>query len=327
MVAFLGIVAGLALLLVGGAVLVRGASQLAVRLGVSSLVIGLTVVAFGTSAPEFLINVIGAARGETALAFGNVVGSNIANLALVLGVAALLYPINIESGLVRREVPLLLLATAILTVFVLDLALEGRVNTISRADSLVLLLIFCVFIYGTVIDAIRVSRRDPLLQEGGVTPLVPAADSVWAGVGLLLGGLVMLYLGGELTVRSAVALSDSLGIAKTMIGLFVVAVGTSLPELVTSTIAAWRREADLAVGNVIGSNIFNTLFVLPISGVITAIPVPRGGLIDVIMSLLFAAALIPIFVFGKARLNRIHAVLLLVVYGVYVVSRFAFATP
>jgi cation:H+ antiporter len=318
--AMLGLVAGLVALILGGGLLVRGASQVSAGLGVSQMVIGLTVVAFGTSSPELFVNVAGALRAETQLAFGNVVGSNIANLALVLGVAAVIYPINIESRLVKREVPLFLLAAAVMTVFALDGLIEGGPNVIGRSDALVLLLIFCVFLYVTANDVMD-ARRDTLVQEISDSPLVPEAPSSMFGLLLVPAGLVLLYVGGELTVRSAIVLADSLNVPKAIVGLLVVAIGTSLPELVTSAIAAARRESDLAIGNVIGSNIFNALFVLPVTALVRPLPVPRGGTMDVGVSFALAAALLPIFVIGKAQLRRPVAAVFLVIYFGYATYR------
>ena len=313
--------AGLVLLVGGGALLVRGASEIAASVGISPLVVGLTVVGFGTSSPELVVNVIGAANGATDLAFGNVVGSNISNLALVLGAAALMAPIQIQSALVKRELPLLLLGTTILTVMALDGILEERVPIIGRADSIVLLLLFGVFIYTNVLDFIQARHKDPLLLEVGHYPLIAtdAADP-WRWP-MAIGGCIMLFVGGHLTVDGATGLAATLGISSTIVGLFVVAIGTSLPELATSIIAAAKKEADLALGNVIGSNLFNSLAVLPASGLVASVPVPRGGVIDLLVSWGLAAFLLPVFFLGKARLGRGIGVFLLLVYVAYATLR------
>lgn len=315
---------GLVILLAGGALLVRGASEIAAAYGISPLVIGLTIVGFGTSAPELVVNVVGAASGATDLAFGNVVGSNISNLALVLGVAAMIRPMEIQSGLVRRELPLLLLGTTILTVMALDGILESRTPAITRSDSIVLLLLFGVFVYTHVLDFLQARDQDRLLEEVGAYPLVtsePATAWRWA---ITLGGVGMLYLGGNLTVDGATELAGLLGISATTIGLFVVAIGTSLPELVTSIIAAIRRESDLALGNVIGSNLFNSLAVLPVSGLVATVPIPAGGVTDLIVSWALAAFLVPVFFLGRGRLGRVIGALLLVTYASYAIYRIAF---
>lgn len=313
--------AGIALLLAGGTVLVRGASEVAAGFGVSPLVVGLTVVAFGTSTPELVVNIVGALRGATEIAFGNVVGSNISNLALVLGAAALMRPIDIQGDLVRREIPLLLLATCVITVMALDLRLEGEASIIGRSDSLVLFLLFGIFIYISILDLLRSRPNDALLAEIEETGIVrPAKPGLipWLSI---VGGCVLLFFGGELTVTKGVALAAALGISPAVVGLFIVAVGTSLPELVTSVVAALKKESDLALGNVIGSNLFNSLAVLPASGVIARIPVSTAGILDLVFSLLLAAALIPVFLFGRANLGRVSGVVLICVYIGYAVYR------
>ena len=324
MLAFIGLVTGIALLIGGGTLLVRGASEIATRLGVSPLIVGLVVVGFGTSAPELAINVFGALRGETGLAFGNVVGSNISNLALVLGAAALFAPIAIRSRLVRREVPLLLLVTAIIAVMALDGPLEGLPAIISRSESVVLLSLFCIFIYINVLDFVDSRRSDKLIVDIEHHQLIdgdPYSRYRWLFV---IGGIALLFGGGEVTVRNGVALATSLGVSATIVGLFIIAVGTSMPELVTSIIAARRGESDLALGNVVGSNFFNSLIVLPASGIISQIPVPRGGIGDLALSLVLAALLIPIFFLREGRLSRKTGAFLLLLYFGYAALRIYF---
>ena len=321
MLTFAGIVLGLLLLIGGGGLLVRGASEVAAKLGISPMIVGLTIVGFGTSAPELVVNTLGVAQGETALAFGNVIGSNISNLGLVLGLAAIIAPITLQSGVVRREVPLLLLATTMMTVMALDGPLEGLAAAIGRGDSLVLLLMFCIFVYITALDFISERKSDQLLIEIDCNPVVnPAPEGRFSWLLILVGG-GLLFAGGEFTVRNGSALASQFGISPTIVGLFVVAVGTSMPELVTSIIAAIRRESDLALGNIVGSNIFNSLLVLPASGLIGNIPIPRGGVGDLIVSWLLAAILIPIFFIGKARFGRVAGALYLLCYVGYAAYR------
>ncbi len=317
---------GLALLLGGGMMLVRGASDIAQTYGISPVVIGLTVVGFGTSAPELVVNVIGASRGETDLAFGNVIGSNISNLALVLGAAALMMPIDIQRGLVKRELPFLLLATSILTVMGLDGLLENRIPAIGRSDALVLTLLFGVIVYTNVLELFFERFEDPLLIEVDASPLVVARDDNRWRWPITLGGIALLFGGGHFTVQGASAVAINLGVPATTIGLFVVAIGTSLPELVTSVIAAIRKECELALGNIIGSNLFNSLIVLPVSGMIAPVTIPEGGLADLVVSWALAAFLIPVFFFGQARLGRAAGVFLIVSYFTYATARIASTT-
>ena len=321
MLEFAGVTLGILLLLGGGTLVVRGASEIAERLGVSPMIVGLTIVGFGTSAPELVVNVLGVMNGETALAFGNVAGSNVANLGVVLGLAALIAPITIQGDLVRREVPLLLLGTTALTVMALDGLLEGAVPMISRTDAIVLLLLFGVFIYITTMDVIRSHSSDKLLldiAERSSLTATPKGHLPW--IMLAVGG-AMLFIGGEMTVRNGSSLAESFGISPTIVGLFVVAIGTSMPELVTSIIAALRNESDLALGNVVGSNIFNALFVLPISGLIAPIPIPVGGIGDLAVSWVFAALLIWFFLVGRARLGRPAGALFVAAYVAYATYR------
>lgn len=317
MMLFVGVIFGLVLLISGGALLVRGASELAARHGISPTIVGLTIVAFGTSAPELVVNSMGAFRGETALAFGNVIGSNISNLGLVLGLTAIAAPITLHGDIVRREVPLLLLATLMITVLALDGPLEGNPAVIGRTDAIILMLMFCIFIYISAMDFIRDKQSDQLLLDIDHNSILNAAPTGHLSWLLVAAGLALLFAGGEFTVRNGSSLASQFGVSPAIIGLFVVAVGTSMPELVTSVIAVIRGESDLALGNVIGSNIFNSLLVLPTSGLISQIPIPEGGIADLVVSLLFAVVLIPIFFVRNATLGRLSGVLLLAAYLSY----------
>lgn len=321
------LIAGIFLLLIGATVMLRGASGLAELYGISPLVVGLTVVAFGTSAPELVVNTLGAFRGETALAFGNIAGSNMANIGLVLGLAALITPIAIEGQIIRRELPLLLLATAVLFVMALDPLLRNSIAVLDRSDGVVMLLLFAIFIYITTSDLLR-QEQDPL-QEGD--PLVIAVDALPLSpvrgkryqVILVLVGLFLLAMGGKMTIDHGTELAISLGVSPVIIGMFVVAIGTSLPELVTSVMAAIKGQADLCVGNVVGSNLFNTMFVLPITATIHPIVLPAGGAIDLFASFAIALWLFPIFIYGKTIMNRATGVLFLGIYFSYVALRLA----
>ena len=327
MLSLAGIAGGIALLIGGGALLVRGASEIAARHNISPIIVGLVIVGFGTSSPELVVNIIGAATGAGELAFGNAVGSNIANLGLILGITACLVPITIQSSIVRRELPLLLLATTMILVLALDGPIEGRPAVIGRSDSVVLLLVFTIFVYISALDMIRVQSKDPLLSEIALHTDVVVPTTVRFPWLMVLGGFVLLYLGGEVTIRNSVTFAEGIGIPAAIVGLFVVSLGTSMPELVTSLIAALRNEADLALGNVVGSNIFNSLVVLPVSGLIGKVNVPSGGIGDLMMSWMLAAILIPIFFLGKGRLGRAVGALILVAYLVYVAVRLTRTTP
>ena len=323
MLSLAGIAGGIALLIGGGALLVRGASEIASRHNISPIIVGLVIVGFGTSSPELVVNIIGAATGASELAFGNAVGSNIANLGLILGITACLVPITIQSSIVRRELPLLLLATTMILVLALDGPLEGKPAVIGRSDSFVLLLVFTIFVYISVLDMIRVQSKDPLLSDIALHTDVMSPSAVRFPWLMVLGGFVLLYLGGEVTIRNSVTFAEAIGIPAAIVGLFVVSLGTSMPELVTSIIAALRNESDLALGNVVGSNIFNSLVVLPVSGLIGKVNVPAGGVGDLVMSWLLAAMLVPIFFLGNGRLGRGVGAMILIAYLAYALIRIA----
>jgi len=313
------LVTGLVLLLLGGASLVRGASGIAEHYGVSPLVVGLTVVAFGTSAPELVVNIIGALKGQTDIAFGNIAGSNLANLGLVLGTAAIISPMAIQGQIIKRELPLLLLATTVLLVMILDAQLSGFNAILDRSDGIILLLLFGVFMYITVIDLLQ-GREDPFVAAVDQhSPQIDSTNTInWIFVG---AGAVGLTLGGQLTIDNGVVMAERLQIAPDIIGLVVIAVGTSLPELVTSIIAAMRREADLCVGNVIGSNIFNTLLVLPVSALVFPLSIPENGVFDIIAMIVLGIVLIPIFFVGNAIMGRMLGVFFVLSYLGYMTTR------
>ena len=320
---FLLLLLGLLLLLAGGTSLVNGASRVAGHFGISPLVVGLTVVAFGTSAPELVVNIVGSFRGETALAFGNVAGSNLANLGLVLGVSALIAPVAIQGQIVRREVPLLLLGSAILFVMALDGPLNGTAPLLSRSDGVILLLLFSIFVYITVGDFLS-TLEDPVkdnIRELEASLPSSLSSGMNASAVYIVAGIAGLGLGAQLTIVNGAELAQSLGVSPVVVGLVIVAIGTSLPELVTSVLAARKNESDLCVGNVVGSNIFNGLFVLPLSALVRPLPIPGGGLLDILLSLLFTAAVIIVFFYGKARMDRKTGLAFIACYFAYMAFR------
>lgn len=290
------IVLGFAFLIKGADLLVEGASAVARRFYVSDMVIGLTVVAFGTSTPELAVNLLAAVRETTDIAIGNVIGSNIANILLILGIAGLIRPLQVTSETVWREIPMCLLAAVVLGVLANDRLIDGdAVDALTRIDGLVLLSFFSIFIYYAIAGALKV---------GGIAEFTPTRIMgtgralFWVGLGL--AGLIG---GGHLIVVGAVDISRQLGVSEAVIGLTVVAVGTSLPELATSAIAARKGNADIAVGNVVGSNIFNILFILGITAVIQPLPFRARSNMD-IGAVMLATVLLFLFMFTGRR----HAV-------------------
>ncbi|MFH1743921.1 MAG: calcium/sodium antiporter [bacterium] len=312
---------GLALLFGGGDALVRGAAALARHLGISALVVGLTVVAFGTSAPELAVNILAALQNKDQIAFGNIVGSNIANIALILGLSALIRPLTVDFVLIAREIPMMFLASVAALAMSLDRFLDKSPDTISRSDGSLLLLFFCIFLYYTVNDARKQRAAEHSLIELEQIPAVKEGRPlVWAGA-LTVLGLACVVLGGHLTVKGAVALAERLGVSQTIIGLTIVAVGTSLPELATSLMAARRGQSDIAIGNIIGSNIFNLLFILGISVTISPISVPPGGHIDLIVMTGLSVFLLPLAISDEGRIVRVEGAVLLGAYFVYTTCR------
>ena len=308
------LVAGLALLIGGGEALVRGASALAFHFGVSPLVVGLTVVAFGTSAPELAVNLVAALNGSGELSFGNIVGSNIANIGLVVGVTALLRPVSIPLPIITREIPMMTLAAVAAIALAFDGLLSGESERFDRGDGLVLLLFFSVFLYYTIMDALR--QRHALDPEDQ-----PRATRLGSATLLTLVGFGGLIGGGRVTVDAATELALAFGLSEAVIGMTIVAIGTSLPELVTSIIGVVRGQSDLAIGNVVGSNIFNLLFVLGVTSSIADIPVPAGGHVDLVIVALLSAALLPLSFNPGRAVPRIGGFSLLLVYAGYMAWR------
>lgn len=313
------LVVGLGLLLGGGDALVRGAVALAERFGIPAVIVGLTVVAFGTSTPELVVNLVAAYRGTSEIGFGNVIGSNIANIGLLLGLTALYRPLTAHPSVVTREIPMMLLASLAALIMAEDVFLTGRdANLFNRDDGVLLLLLFGVFLYYTVADALR--------QRGEVAAEFEQAQAErarprrgWLIVALLVGGLAALIVGGQFTVNAAVSLARGAGVPEVVIGLTIVAVGTSLPELATCVAAARRGESDVAVGNIVGSNIYNLLFIFGCTAAIAPIPLPDGGIVDLVVMLGFSLALLPIAMTHQKRITRLEGGVLLLLYAAYTV--------
>jgi cation:H+ antiporter len=303
------LVIGLVVLIAGAHWLVEGASSIATRLGVSALTVGLTVVAFGTSTPELVVNLLASFKGNSGLALGNVLGSNSINILLILGVSAIISPINVRSQTVRVEIPFSLLAAVVLFLMASDILIDNSASIISRSDGLVLLAFFSIFLYYTFLS----SKTDQFPLKAEVIP-----RKYYLSALMIIGGIGGLYLGGWLIVDSATTMARAVGISDALIGLTVVAIGTSLPELATSVIAAYKGNTDIAVGNIVGSNIFNIFMVLGVSSTIKPLPIENGSLIDFIVVCL-ASILLFVFVFvGPGRkIDRKEGSLFVFLYLVY----------
>ena len=294
-------VGGLALLYYGADGLVRGGSTLAARLKVPPLVIGLTLIAFGTSAPEFFVSVGAAWHGLGDICVGNIVGSNICNIALILGLTALIAPVAVNPKIIRRDIPVMIAASLALTVRCLVGGGLGRLGGVA------FLLALAVYTFVSV-----AVLRD---QSDASEETTVARGSAWA-VAATVGGLAMLVVGAKLLLLAAMAIERELGVSDEVIALTVVAVGTSLPELATSVIAAQKGEADIAIGNVVGSNIFNILGILGFSALLRPVSIEGMDWVDFGMMIATAVGLWPLMG-ARGRLGRREGILLLAVYGIY----------
>jgi cation:H+ antiporter len=309
------VLAGLLLLYYGAEYLVTGSSRLALSFGVRPLVVGLTVVAFATSMPELMVSLLATTRGASSMAAGNIIGSNIANIGLILGVAALITPVVVARSTLVREMPIMIVASIVVYL----LALDGEIafmNGLGLFLSLLGFLVYCL-----------ITARVPLIPEDGEVDKAIHATVTRRGrnIALVLVGMAGLGLGAELMVRGAVMIATLLGVSELVIGLSIVALGTSLPELAASVMSAWKGEMDISVGNVIGSNIFNVLFVLGICPMIRPITIePRVLSIDFPIMLAFCALLIALLTMipPRLQLDRKRGVLLLGAYLLFVVSLF-----
>lgn len=303
-------VAGLAALVFGADLLVRGASRIAFAFGISPLVVGLTVVAFGTSAPEIAVSVGAVLAGTSDIAIGNVVGSNIFNIALILGVSALIVPLVVHSQVIRQEVPILIAASALLV----GLAWDG---SIGRVDALVFTGLLVAYTAFVVVQSRRRTRA--LERELGAEATPPARGGVPLQLALVGVGLGLLVLGSDWLVGAAVVFARAFGVSDLVVGLTIVAAGTSLPEVATSVMAAVKGERDIAVGNVVGSNLFNIFGCLGLSGLVAAdglAVAPAVMQLDIWVMLALAVALLPIAVTGS-EISRREGAMLLVAYVAY----------
>ncbi|MBZ4417936.1 calcium/sodium antiporter [Myxococcus sp. RHSTA-1-4] len=312
------LVGGITLLVAGGDWLVSGAVALAERRGVPALTIGLTIVAFGTSAPELALNVVVALTGDTALSFGNMVGSSLANAGLILGLSAVLRPVKVQSSLLRRELPMLLGAVLLLVTLMLlpgTFGPPGSPPGLSRLDGALLLAGFAAYL-GVLLRAARRPAEVGWELTGELKEAVRAEPllSTRRSVGLLLGGLVLLAAGGKLTETGAVRVATLAGLSAQVIGLTVVSLATTLPELVTSLAALRRGQSDIALGNVLGSNLFNLLFILGVVAMMATVPLPVGGLSALLALGALTLLLFPVSVTFDWTITRSEGALLVLVY-------------
>ncbi len=288
------IVGGFFLLIKGADYLISGSSSLARKFGIPALLVGLTVVAFGTSAPELFVNITAAVKGTTDIAVGNVLGSNLANILLILGVSAIFAPLTLQSSTIWKEIPFSLLAALLVLIFGSDILFDGAVvNQLGRIDGIALLAVFCIFLVYTF--GIRHNGEQP---EEHIEQFAN-----WKSFLFIVGGLAALGIGGKLVVDGSTQVALLFGVSANLIGLTIVALGTSLPELVTSITAARKGHTDIAIGNVVGSNILNIFFVLGTTAILRPLPFGDANLLDA-----FAVVVATLLLFFTLFVGKIHVV-------------------
>ena len=298
---------GFALLIKGADFLVLGSSALARKYNVSELVIGLTIVSFGTSAPEMVVNLVSSFKGYNDVAFGNIIGSNIFNLFFILGITAMIYPISLQRSTIIKEIPYSIIAAVVLLLLANDhLYSEERVNQVNFPDALILLVFFLLFLF-YVFKNMKNDNPDIAVEHKEYSMLKILL--------LIIGGLAGLVFGGNLSVNNGVEIARAAGMSERVIGLTIMAIGTSLPEVATSAVAAYRRNSDIAIGNVVGSNIFNILFILGISGLVNPLPYQLGFNTDITV-LIGGTFLLLFFTYTgkKAVLERWEGIILFTFY-------------
>jgi cation:H+ antiporter len=312
MLVYILFIIGFVFMIKGADLLVDGAASLAKRFNISNLVIGLTVVSFGTSAPELAVNVIASLSGNNDIAIGNILGSNIANILLILGVSALIYPLTVHRNTVKKEIPYSFIVAVVLGLLVSDIVLaNAEFAILSRVDGVILIVLFAAFLVYTY----RISKETNELPED----VEIKEMSVGKAIVFIIIGIVGLVFGGDWIVKGAVVMAEHLGMSQSFIGLTIVAIGTSLPELATSAVAAYKRNTDIAIGNVVGSNIFNVTWILGLSSIINPIVFNSHNMMDLGV-VLFATLLLIVSIFAgkKYTLTKFEGIVFLLIYFAYI---------
>lgn len=309
-------VIGLLLVLVGANFLTDGSASIAKRMGLSDFIVGLTIVSMMTSAPELVVSLTGAFTASTEIAIGNIVGSNIANVFIIIGITALIRPISVERGVLTSEMPIMILASAVLLIMGCSPWLDGTPMLLSRVDGLLLLIFFILFMRHTIISARSAHPTDPVAKDGAQKKEMP----VWRALIYTVGGLGVLILGGNWFVDGAVGIAKAFGWSDALIGLTIIAIGTSVPELATSVASALKGYPGMAIGNVIGSNIFNIFFVLGITSTVTPLSFGSIGIVDLLV-MTGAALLFWLcgWFYGHRTITRAEGTLMVACYIGYVV--------
>ncbi len=306
---FLFFILGFVFLIYGGSFLVDGASSLAKHFKTSDLVIGLTIVSFGTSAPELMVNVVSSIEAKGDITIGNIIGSNIANILLILGTSSLISPIRVKSSTIWKEIPLSMLAVVVLFILSNDTFVNGNYeNIISRSDGLILLCFFTIFLSYIV----TLSKQN--IEE----EIIPSKYGKLTSFSFFIIGLLGLILGGKMVVNSGTAIAKNIGVSEALIGFTLIAIGTSLPELFASAIAAYKKNSDIAIGNIVGSNIFNIFWILGVSSIIRPIPFSSIFNLDIVFLIISSSFLfLLMFTEKKYTLHKKEGILFLILYGLY----------
>lgn len=309
---YIFLVLGFLILIKGADFFVDGSSSLAKHFKIPPIIIGLTIVAFGTSAPEAAVSITAALNGNGDITIGNIVGSNLINISLIIGVAAIIYPLKVQKTTIIKEIPLALLGSIVLMILVLDINLQNQTtNILTRADGLILLAFFIIFLYYIVEMALKNQAIGYPLDE----TLKPI--NLKKNFFITILGLAGVIFGGWVVVTESQTIALSLGMSETLVGLTIVAIGTSLPELVTAITAAFKKENEIALGNIVGSNIFNTLFILGVSATITPLVLETKIFFDIIIMIILTFVLLIFSTTHKRKVNRFEGILLTIVYLTY----------
>lgn len=313
MLNFFILATGFVILIYGATHLVNGAASLAKKFNIPGIVIGLTIVAFGTSSPELVVNVAGSLKGTSGIVLGNIIGSNLFNVLLILGISAVIYPLAVKSNTTWMEIPLSFISSLLVFILASDIYLDGAdINHLSRTDGIVLIFFFIIFL----------AYNFRLMKNGSFDEEISVKDYTKLKSLIIIGiGIAMLGIGGTMIINSAVQVATMLGISERVIGLTVVAFGTSLPELATSVVAALKKNVDIAVGNIVGSNIFNVFFILGTSAIINPIPIAPGTGLDMLVNI-GASLLLFVFIFtGKGRkIDRFEGAIFITLYTAYLAA-------
>lgn len=325
------IILGLAMIIIGANFLVEGSSRIASRFGISDIVIGMTIVAIGTSAPEMVVSFLGAMKGSVGLSVGNILGSNICNILLIIGLSSIIYPMTVSRINVNRDMQFMLLSTVVLFIISLDAQIETLTiddqmtgNVISRTEGLVLLLFFLVFMFYSVASAKRHESLGKGSDANGEEEKPAVKKNFLISLVMFIGGLAVLIWGGNILVDNAATLARAKGVSDTLIGATIIAIGTSLPELAASVMAACRKKVGIAIGNVIGSNIFNVFLIL--GGCATVTPLPLASINHVhFIFLLLATLLFLVSARTSFKIRRIEGLLLFALYILYIIVTISLA--